>query len=443
MKAVIIFTVTLISFSDFTHSYKVDQSPPDVIQKPGESAKIQCSHRISRESSGDKVHQMPKDMLVKAQEPVKLTCSHTIRDYDMILWYEQVIGDVALSLIGYVRFTNPSTESPYTNQYNITGDVDSLIVNMKTVIIFTVTLISFSGFTHSYKVDQSPPDVIQKPGESAKIQYFSDGVLITQWPKYISNLPGSSVEMHCYQNDTDYNYKFWYRQIKEELVLIGSYIVNSASNEKGFENGFEVSSPEKKKWTLKVDVKEGFDAVYLCAAIECCANYQAYFGNGTKLTVLEHDFQPPNVTILQPSGNELGCKDKVTLVCVASGFYPDHVSITWIVGGKEITDDVATDPYATKDEKTFNISSRLKVLKKDWRKESNKFMCNVSYYETKDKQDFKFYTINGIGGGGYEPEDYLSSSKTIMLAYGVFIAKSALYGLVILVFVWRKGSSGK
>ncbi len=34
-----------------------------------------------------------------------LTCSHTIPNYDMILWYAQVIGDVALNLIGYVRFT--------------------------------------------------------------------------------------------------------------------------------------------------------------------------------------------------------------------------------------------------------------------------------------------------------------------------------------------------
>ncbi len=49
-------------------------------------------------------------------------------------------------------------------------------------------------------------------------------------------------------------------------MLVGSYIVNSASNEKGFETGFTVSSTEKKKWTLKVDVKKGIDAVYLCAA---------------------------------------------------------------------------------------------------------------------------------------------------------------------------------
>uniref|UniRef100_A0A9J7Z2Y2 Immunoglobulin V-set domain-containing protein n=1 Tax=Cyprinus carpio carpio TaxID=630221 RepID=A0A9J7Z2Y2_CYPCA len=96
---------------------------------------------------------------------------------------------------------------------------------------------------------------------------FTDGVLITQWPKYISSPPETSVEMHCYQNDTDYDYKYWYRQIRGEgLVLIGSYNFNSPSSEKGFETGFTMSGTETKKWTLTVDVKEGIDAVYLCAA---------------------------------------------------------------------------------------------------------------------------------------------------------------------------------
>lgn len=40
----------------------------------------------------------------------------------MILWYERVTGDVAINLIGYVRFKDPATESPYTNKFNITGD---------------------------------------------------------------------------------------------------------------------------------------------------------------------------------------------------------------------------------------------------------------------------------------------------------------------------------
>uniref|UniRef100_A0A671SDM6 Immunoglobulin V-set domain-containing protein n=1 Tax=Sinocyclocheilus anshuiensis TaxID=1608454 RepID=A0A671SDM6_9TELE len=94
-----------------------------------------------------------------------------------------------------------------------------------------------------------------------------DGVLITQWPKYISSLSGSSVEMHCYQNHTDYDYKYWYRQIKGEgPVLIENIIGTAELNEKGFDTGFKVSGTETKKWTLKVDVKQGIDAVYLCAA---------------------------------------------------------------------------------------------------------------------------------------------------------------------------------
>ncbi len=73
--------------------------------------------------------------------------------------------------------------------------------------------------------------------------------------------------MHCYQNDTDYDYKFWYRQIKDEgPVLIASVIGTAELIEKGFDAGFKVSSTETKKWTLKVYVNEGIDAVYLCAA---------------------------------------------------------------------------------------------------------------------------------------------------------------------------------
>ncbi len=52
----------------------------------------------------------------------------------------------------------------------------------------------------------------------------------------------------------------------EGPVLIGSYNFNSPSYEKAFETGFTMSGTEKKKWTLKVDVKKGIDAVYLCAA---------------------------------------------------------------------------------------------------------------------------------------------------------------------------------
>ncbi len=52
----------------------------------------------------------------------------------------------------------------------------------------------------------------------------------------------------------------------EGPVLIASIIGTAESIEKGFDTGFKVSSTETKKWMLKVDVNEGIDAVYMCAA---------------------------------------------------------------------------------------------------------------------------------------------------------------------------------
>ncbi|XP_076835196.1 T cell receptor beta variable 19 [Brachyhypopomus gauderio] len=95
----------------------------------------------------------------------------------------------------------------------------------------------------------------------------SEGVLITQWPKYISSTKNTSVDMHCYQNNTDYDYTYWYRQVEgKEPVLVARYVARSDSYEEGFKTGFKVWGTEKKQWSLTVDVKEDSAAVYLCAA---------------------------------------------------------------------------------------------------------------------------------------------------------------------------------
>ncbi|XP_051578032.1 M1-specific T cell receptor beta chain-like [Myxocyprinus asiaticus] len=280
---------------------------------------------------------------------------------------------------------------------------------------------------------------------------FSDNVLITQWPKYISTLPGSPVEMHCYQNDTDYDYKYWYRQIKgERPVLIASYIVNSPSPEKGFETGFTLTGTETKKWTLTVDVKEGSDAVYLCAASlhrnTRCANVQqklhllanknnrleikcslddsgmlnmfwyqqkdtAMVLNGYNYGMSEPNYedkysnlkvsQPENITVTALSEKEK-CKKFITLVCVVMNFYPDHLQINWKIGGKKVAAGVATDNEATK--KTngrFDMSSRLKVSKEKWNKAENIFTCIYSFYNGSEYLTDSS-SVNGIKGSGFD-----------------------------------------
>jgi len=88
-------------------------------------------------------------------------------------------------------------------------------------------------------------------------------------------------------------------------------------------------------------------------------------------------------------------------VCLAKDFYPDHVSITWMVGSKERTEGVATDPHATKDETkgTFSISSRLKVHKKEWNKEEIEFRCKLKFYNGSETLEvWNTNTVKGIKG---------------------------------------------
>lgn len=93
-------------------------------------------------------------------------------------------------------------------------------------------------------------------------------VLITQWPQYISSPPDGSAEMHCFQNDTDYDYVFWYRQQEGQGFQMMAYVSAGLANfEEGFQSGFEVATVTKKHSTLKISsVARAAQAAYLCAA---------------------------------------------------------------------------------------------------------------------------------------------------------------------------------
>lgn len=107
----------------------------------------------------------------------------------------------------------------------------------------------------------------------------------------------------------------------------------------------------------------------------------------------------PTVEIKNATKKEL-CKKKITLVCLAKDFYPDHVKVAWFVGKQEITEDVATDPHATFVNKKYTISSRLKVSQKMWKKPTNIFTCTVSYFNGNFTTDHSA-SVHGVAGMSY------------------------------------------
>ena len=105
------------------------------------------------------------------------------------------------------------------------------------------------------------------------------------------------------------------------------------------------------------------------------------------------------MVVLPPSEKE--CRDrkkqlKKTLVCVASGFYPDHVGVSWTVNGQLVIKGVASDHPALRVDDKYQITSRLRVEAREWYTEGTIFTCNVSFFNGTDT----FNTSAEVYGGG-------------------------------------------
>uniref|UniRef100_A0A8C1XCB0 Ig-like domain-containing protein n=1 Tax=Cyprinus carpio TaxID=7962 RepID=A0A8C1XCB0_CYPCA len=221
--------------------------------------------------------------------------------------------------------------------------------------------------------------------------------IVLQSTRFMSALPGDEVTLDCSMaagvRMSSY-IMYWYKQDHYGEPI--QFIIKE--NDRPTQKYEAILNTNDNRFSLKVSKVTAQDSVtYYCAAGVNNLS-PAYFGNGTKLTVLDRDIAEPKVKILQPSGIETRCKKTITLVCVAENFYPDHVSITWTLGDKEIKENVATDPYATEDKKNFfRQTSRLKVSKKEF-KPQNKYICTVSMYNGTQPIFEIAKEINGIEG---------------------------------------------
>ena len=85
---------------------------------------------------------------------------------------------------------------------------------------------------------------------------------------------------------------------------------------------------------------------------------------------------------------------------MATGFYPDHVSVLWKIDGVDRTKGVGTDNSAVREANTntYSITSRLRVSAKEWYTPYLKLTCIVHFYNGTTDLEFTadIYGIKGM-----------------------------------------------
>ncbi|KAG7334461.1 hypothetical protein KOW79_002868 [Hemibagrus wyckioides] len=102
------------------------------------------------------------------------------------------------------------------------------------------------------------------------------------------------------------------------------------------------------------------------------------FAQGTNLVISGRPSSPPSLLLLTPSGSPLSDGD-VSVMCVARGFYPDSVTVSWSENSSSMTgDEVQTSQSQRQADGTFSQTSVLKLSKQRW-SSGRTYMCRLSH----------------------------------------------------------------
>ncbi|XP_072314374.1 M1-specific T cell receptor beta chain-like [Eucyclogobius newberryi] len=371
-------------------------------------------------------------IIVNRGAEVSIECSHNDDSLTVMLWYQHRPDTLSMMLIGYTYVGSEQYEDELENQFKmkrhntLSGSLTVLSANTShSAVYFCAASITVMRDAEAIRFDPSGPMIVNKT---------------------------TTVQINCHHDDNGMYVMLWYKQLEDGQLklIVYSYIGFDPDFENDFVKRFVMSRADRQTGALSISSVNSSDSgTYFCAASVdsvqmFTVNYQAeaHFGPGTKLTVLEPNrtITPPKVTIFQPSKKE---GPKKTLVCVASGFYPDHVTVDWVINGQNVT-GVSKDSAPQRKGEYYTISSRLMIPPEEWYKPTNTFKCNVQFFNG-THYTHHFVEIKGIEGKTeITREQYMMTTQAGKLSYTVLIVKGLVYGAFVGALVWKlQGTTGK
>uniref|UniRef100_A0A8C1W7A3 Ig-like domain-containing protein n=1 Tax=Cyprinus carpio TaxID=7962 RepID=A0A8C1W7A3_CYPCA len=182
---------------------------------------------------------------------------------------------------------------------------------------------------------------------------------------------GQDVKILCRRDDSGSWVISWYQQKAGDTP---KFLLADSTRASGLSSRFTYTDNGVDEYLNIARVEAEDEAVYYCGCFIC--ECHGSIGGGTELRIARPS-SPPSLLLLAPA-SPLSEGD-VSVVCVAQGFYPDSVTVSWSEDSSGVTgDEVQTAPYQRQADGTFSQTSVLKLGKQRW-SSGKTYTCRLSH----------------------------------------------------------------
>uniref|UniRef100_A0A672N2B4 Ig-like domain-containing protein n=1 Tax=Sinocyclocheilus grahami TaxID=75366 RepID=A0A672N2B4_SINGR len=211
-----------------------------------------------------------------------------------------------------------------------------------------------------------------------------DGAVALQQKISLTKAEEKLAIIDCHLHISCWDYIHWYQQKDRETlkrILYADINDGSAKNDVGFES---IKSEKKASnhFVLKITkLKKEHSAMYYCAC--WVSGSTVIFGSGTRLYVTGSPVKSPKLYGYLPSKNDK--RDKQTMLCQASGMFPDLVKFTWKKKSEtgQLTDVPEENVVEQTNKNAVTVTSMMIIDKNT--AENNDYQCTVVHEGITDK----------------------------------------------------------
>ncbi|XP_030641187.1 immunoglobulin lambda-1 light chain-like [Chanos chanos] len=131
-----------------------------------------------------------------------------------------------------------------------------------------------------------------------------------------------------------------------------------------------------------ISVQPGNTVQILCRASRDIGDDMELFqfkpGQAPKLIIRDSPPSSPKLKLLSPLPQEITRSKQATVVCLVREFYPDHVTVSWTVDGREVSANKQDSQPVKQSDGKYSMSSSLTLSESDWNA-AEVFTCKVQH----------------------------------------------------------------